>query len=161
MTRATCGSTWVGAGTAATSPSASQTAEPGNTDSTWPSGPTPSTMRSKTGSPSSPAGGPAPRIARAYASAAPAAPVPCAIAAGDGIGWRFAAGIRTPCPCPPTSDDADPLFASSPPDASRICSSGATFESGWSYGTNRSSPHQTWTRPQSSDSRSGSVPRRR
>ena len=49
VTRSTCGSTWVGAGTGATFVPASQTAEPGNTDRTCPSGPTPSHTRSNDG----------------------------------------------------------------------------------------------------------------
>ena len=69
--------------------------------------------------------------------------------------------MTTPRPCAPASALSVPTSPSSPPVASRICSSGWTLEAGWSAGTNRSSPHQTWTRCQSIRSRSGGEPRAR
>ena len=61
VTRATWGSMWVGAGTPTTVSVASQAGESRNTDSTCPSGPTPSTMTSSIGSPSGDGGSPAAR----------------------------------------------------------------------------------------------------
>ena len=65
VTRSTCGSTCVGAGTATPLAVASQTAEPGKMDRTWPSGPTPMIRTSNTGSPFGPAAGPARSISAA------------------------------------------------------------------------------------------------
>ena len=93
--------------------------------------------------------------------AAPSAPVPCAIAWLTGVGWSWSAWSTTPKPCPYASAFCVPDAASSPPVTSRICSSGMTLDSPWSAGTNRSSPHHTWTFDQSTRSRSGDVPSRR
>ncbi len=106
--------------------------DPGNTDSTCPSGPTPRITRSSTGRPSLPVGTESPS-SRAYRSAAQAGPSPRVIASPAGIGWRVSGG--------------------SPSEAI-----GTTLDSGWFAGTNRSSPHQVWTRDQSTASDSGGSP---
>ena len=66
----------------------------------------------------------------AYRAAAQAGLSPSAMASPARIGCRLASGIGMPA-------------------------MGITLDSGWSAGTNRSSPHQVWIRDQSSVSRSG------
>ena len=136
----------------------SQTAEPGNTDRTWPSGPTPSQTRSNAGSPSG-AGRHERRELDRVGRRGAHDPRPAA----DRHRHRDRVEVaRRDVDAQPRLADVGvvaPMSESSPPLSSRICSSGRTLDNGWSVGTNRSSPHQTWTRPQSSASRSGGSPR--
>ena len=137
VTRGTCGSMCVGAGTASARLALPIAGEPGKTDSTWPSVPTPSSSRSKTGqSPLN--GGPSARNVAASCSAHQSAPSPRPIASPVGKGWTFLAGS-------PTSTAPPAVPSSVRPIPSRMSSSGFTLESGWSRWTKRSSPHQTWT----------------
>ncbi len=81
VTRATCGSMWVGAGIASAQSAESNAAEPGKTERTCPSPPMPSRMRSRTGQPSA-SGRSAARRSLSESAAQAAASHACA----DGLG---------------------------------------------------------------------------
>ena len=84
-----------------------------------------------------PAGGPSERRVAASCAAHQSAPSPRPIASPVGNGCRLPAGSGTSTAPPAVPSSVRPI-------PSRMSSSGLTFESGWSRGTNRSSPHQTW-----------------
>ncbi len=65
-------------------------------------------------------------------------PRPLPIASPVGNGWTFSTGSGTPARPPAVPSSAMPM-------SSRMSSNGLTLDAGWSRGTKRSSPHQTWT----------------
>ena len=88
-----------------------------------------------------------------------AAPRFSPIAIVVGKGWRLSIGMGTGVGAPDRPSPSWPVSVQ--PIASRMSSTGLTLDSGWSRGTYRSSPHQTWTTGHGTASRNGESASRR